>query len=252
VTGGSWELDTIFESSKYRNNTQITKANLPGVYAKGTNLTLSPLYNTSGLVGYWPFDEGSGTIAYDKSGNGNNGTLTNGPTWKSGKVGGALSFDGVNDAVNTSGNFPSIAGNFTISIWTKWNQFQNYGGIVFNYAGNTAPYFNFFLSSYTSSIGFYLSNGVTIQSVSQSYASVNIVTNNWYLLNVVADGSFIRFYFNGILKQSVPQTVSSVGSSFPFSISHSIDPFNGSLDEVRIYNRALSASEIQALYNATK
>ncbi|MFA6994532.1 MAG: LamG domain-containing protein, partial [Candidatus Paceibacterota bacterium] len=218
----------------------------------GSNQALSPLYNTSGLVGYWNFDEGSGTIAKDTSGNGRNGTLTNGPVWTSGKVGGALSFDGSNDAVNTSGNSPSLAGNFTISIWTRWNQFQNYGGIVFNYTGGTAPYFNFFLSSYPSTIGFNLSNGVTIQNLSQSYASVNIATNNWYLLDVVVDGSFVRFYVNGTLAQSAPQTVSSIGGSFPFSISHSVNPFNGSLDDARIYNRALSASEISALYNATK
>jgi hypothetical protein len=52
----------------------------------------------NGLVGWWKFDEGSGTVAYDSSGNGNDGNLTNGPTWTTGKIGGALSFDGVNDS----------------------------------------------------------------------------------------------------------------------------------------------------------
>ena len=49
----------------------------------------------SGLVGWWKFDEGNGTVAYDSSGNGNDGNLTNGPIWTDGKIGGALSFDGV-------------------------------------------------------------------------------------------------------------------------------------------------------------
>ena len=53
----------------------------------------------NGLVGWWKFDETSGTVAYDSSGNGNHGNLTNGPTWVSGKIGGALSFDGVDDSV---------------------------------------------------------------------------------------------------------------------------------------------------------
>src|SRR3989344_8523640 len=54
---------------------------------------------TSGLVGYWTFDEGSGTTANDSSGNNNTGTLINGSTWTTGKIGGALSFDGTNDYV---------------------------------------------------------------------------------------------------------------------------------------------------------
>ena len=56
---------------------------------------------TNGLVGYWNFDEGTGTTAADSSGSGNNGTLVNGSTWTAGKVGnGALQFDGVDDSVN--------------------------------------------------------------------------------------------------------------------------------------------------------
>src|SRR3990167_9554249 len=67
---------------------------------------------TNGLVGYWAFDEGSGTTAGDSSGNGNNGTLVNGPTWTTGKVGsGALDFDGTNDYVAGSSN------SFAVSIW---------------------------------------------------------------------------------------------------------------------------------------
>ena len=52
-----------------------------------------------GLVGWWKFDEGSGSVAYDSSGNGNDGNLMNGPTWTAGKIRGALSFDGMNDYV---------------------------------------------------------------------------------------------------------------------------------------------------------
>jgi hypothetical protein len=119
VTGGSFELNGVLESTKYRSNTSLSKPNLPGVLSYGSNQALSPLYNTSGLVGYWPFDEGTGTIAYDKSGNNNNGTLLNGPTWTSGKVGGALSFDGVNDYVNvgTSTILKNITSSITMSTW---------------------------------------------------------------------------------------------------------------------------------------
>ncbi|MDI6891330.1 MAG: hypothetical protein QMC83_10420, partial [Thermodesulfovibrionales bacterium] len=76
---------------------------------------------TRGLVGYWSFDEGAGQYAYDGSGNANNGTLTNGPKWTTGKSGGALSFDGIDDYVDC-GNKPSLdfsTNDFTVEVWAK-------------------------------------------------------------------------------------------------------------------------------------
>jgi len=64
---------------------------------------------TEGLVGWWKFDELDGNISYDSSGNGNDGNLTNGPTWTDGKIGGALSFDGIDDHMITP-NFEGIGG----------------------------------------------------------------------------------------------------------------------------------------------
>ena len=75
---------------------------------------------TDGLVGWWEFDEVSGMVANDSSGNGNDGNLMNGPTWSIGKIGGALSFDGVDDFVFL-GN-PSeigLSGNQSFSMWLK-------------------------------------------------------------------------------------------------------------------------------------
>src|SRR3989338_5884576 len=77
---------------------------------------------TNGLVGYWAFDEGSGTTAGDSSGNGNNGTLVNGPTWTAGKVGSqAISFDGSNDyfAVSLWMNGPAAQSNTPFLIGTE-------------------------------------------------------------------------------------------------------------------------------------
>src|SRR5690349_16688012 len=70
----------------------------------------------STVVGYWKLDDGTGTVAADSSGQGNNGTLVNGPTWTAGKVGGALQFDGVNDVVDVP-NSPSlnISGGITLA-----------------------------------------------------------------------------------------------------------------------------------------
>ncbi|MEC8044250.1 MAG: kelch repeat-containing protein, partial [Verrucomicrobiota bacterium] len=73
-----------------------------------------------GLVGWWKFDETSGTVAHDSSGNGNDGNLTNGPTWVGGKIGGALSFDGVDDFVQlVRGDVVGSGLHLSISVWIK-------------------------------------------------------------------------------------------------------------------------------------
>src|SRR5690606_37741696 len=82
IPGGSFELTALMESEK-RADAAITDGGmLPGVLQKGTHIDLTPPTRDRGLVGYWTFDEGSGTSAYDSSGNSNTGTLTNGPTWQ--------------------------------------------------------------------------------------------------------------------------------------------------------------------------
>ena len=73
---------------------------------------------TSGLVGHWTFDEGSGTTANDSSGNNNTGTLTNGPTWTTGKIGQALNFGGPNDYVG-AGNI-AVTNAQTKLTWSFW------------------------------------------------------------------------------------------------------------------------------------
>jgi hypothetical protein len=76
---------------------------------------------TTGLVGHWKFDEGSGTTATDSSGNNNTGTLVNGPVWTTGKMGGALSFDGSDDYVDvgTVPNYSPAMSYGTFSAWIK-------------------------------------------------------------------------------------------------------------------------------------
>ena len=119
VTGGSWALSSLFESQKYLKDKALTDGGYnPAKYEIGSNLKL--IAQSEGLVGWWSFDEGSGTIAYDRSGNNNNGTLINGPTWTQGKVGGALSFDGVDDYVVVPHNSTlNITSSITIMAWIK-------------------------------------------------------------------------------------------------------------------------------------
>src|SRR3989338_11448150 len=79
---------------------------------------------TTGMVGHWKFDETSGTTATDSSGNNNTGTLTNSPTWTTGKIGGALSLDGMDDYTDI-GTMDVSGSGITIAAWVKADSFSS-------------------------------------------------------------------------------------------------------------------------------
>jgi type II secretory pathway pseudopilin PulG len=108
IAGGLWKLTTRFESQKYTlQNVAQDGGPDPALYELGTDLNLAPF--VGGMIGYWSFDEASGTNAYDYSGYGNNGRLcqasttncyVNGPNWSSNAIRGqSLYFDGIDDGV---------------------------------------------------------------------------------------------------------------------------------------------------------
>ncbi len=210
---------------------------------------------TAGLIGHWKFDEATGTTAYDSSGNFNNGTLYNAPTRvasSSCAVGSCLSFDGSTNYVSVpDNNSLDISGSFSVSAWVKWNVFKNYGVIVQKNTGGGAASINYGIWSYDTYIAGYIGNGSQSNSVSISYSSAGISTGNWYLVSLVSDGSNLKLYVNGILKSSTSQTITPVGNSYPLYISNPSYVLNGSIDDVRIYNRALSADEIKQLYQSS-
>jgi hypothetical protein len=215
----------------------------------------------NGLVLWLPMDEGSGTIAYDYSGYGNNGTLYSGyticsnpptsgcPTWVDGKIGKALSFDGVNDYVRISES-PSlkITRAITIEAWvypTKvadlWQQIvgkrdaNNIGGYLLQLTAS-----NRFI--------FYIYSG----GWRWIYATTLPANNTWFHVLGTFDGSSLKIYVNGNLEGTIPfsGTINDVTSDVSIGNSYagSSEYFNGIVDEVRIYNRALSEEEIKELY----
>src|SRR5690242_12675242 len=83
----------------------------------------------SGLVGWWKFEEGSGTIAHDSAGNGNHGILIGSPRWTSAPMGGALAFNGVTDYIRIPFSDSLMLGVKTIAVWASLDDFlkQNCG-----------------------------------------------------------------------------------------------------------------------------
>jgi hypothetical protein len=209
------------------------------------NLTLM-----NGLVGWWKFDETNGTTAYDSSGNGNDGNLTNGPTWTDGKIGGALSFDGVDDFVNV----PSIqnvnGGGVTFAVWVKPTHFDsvNYphivGGAGVSFHGMGPPYIS---SNKKGGVGFYLGG----TSTGEVHTRI-IPLLDWSHVASISNGSNYQIFWNGVLEQESTKVTGQVGDSAIIignKTGGSDRTWFGLIDDVRIYDRALSAAEVQALYN---
>jgi PKD repeat protein len=196
------------------------------------------------LTGIWHFNEGSGTTAYDDSGNNYNGTLTNGPTWVNGKFGKALRFDGADDYVDlgTANLLPDGVG--TVSVWVKLNE---------NAIGKN----NYLVTKGNDAVGF--GWGVDIAPADSSnanlallYGQVQWVTTgnipysltNWHLITMVMKSDDVQeIYLDGVLKTigRLPTTAPEAGLSFHIGDqgpgAGGSYTTNGTIDEVKVYNR---------------
>ena len=198
----------------------------------------------AGLVGAWGFDESSGTSALDSSGLGNTGTLS-GPTRTTGRYGGGLQFDGVNDWVTVAdANSLDLTTAMTLEGWvrpaalgTVWRTVvikEQPGQLVYAlYAGTdtaSRPSGHVFTTSDRGLLG-----------------PSALPLNTWSHLAMTWDGLTMRLYVNGTQVSSSALTGTAQTSSSALRIGgNAVWPewFNGVIDEVRVYNRALSAAEI--------
>jgi hypothetical protein len=202
-----------------------------------------------GLVGYWSFDGGdmAKNTAYDRSGQGNNGTLTNGPVRIDGKFGQALSFDGVNDFVSTGfSNMPANNSSQVVALWFKQNT-RNINSYIFTLENSGA--------SSAIRIGFDATPG---DMYVDRWGGTKIIDsgtvpslNTWHQYVYSYDGTTHRIYLDGAQIDS-STGVANTGTPNSVSIGKSAvsgRPFTGLIDDVRIYNRTLSPDEIKRLYS---
>jgi hypothetical protein len=226
------------------------------------------------LKGYWSFNGAdiSGTTASDRSGAGNNGTLTNSPTKVIGKLGQALNFDGVDDYVTVADPGTASALDFgsastiTLSAWVKPSTFDGTeGAIISKEVNNSSASPNYYIGSdvcsgSTCQLIFAYDTGSCDFSAPQAFTSSAAVltANVWQYVSVTysfGTGSSIKIYVNGI--EQVGTWIIGNGNIAPCQgnmrliIGQNYDgqTFNGTIDEVRIYNRALSANEVKSLYD---
>jgi len=246
--------------------TLISALWLYSTHASAGLLIQRPLYIglDQGLVGHWTFDaqDMSGERAYDRSGNNNTGILTNGPARVSGKLGQALRFDGTTGiGIDNSANLGESS-QITLSAWVKPGSFVHGANVIIGKA-QVSP---------GNSWRLYIDNTKTLELeiFNNSSTLAFVISNSTHLFDdlgwhhVVAkyDGSTTYLYVDGvdvssgasrsltgsIFDSTIPVCIAtqSNGSDCTVDTSRS---FIGSIDDVRIYNRALTADEIKRLYN---
>jgi len=214
------------------------------------------LVSTNGLVAYYKFSEGNGTETRDISGSENNGTLTNfnfnvADGWVQGKYGSGLQFDGSNDWINATNN-PILnmgARNLTFSLWMKPSNLNGLQALLFKGDTGVGAARGYGIATSDTSIRVQ----VTANTELSFFSNKNDLTNGvWYFILVTKDNSTTKLYINGALDKSQTSPVGSTDdTSLPLTIGRLGDStyyYNGVIDEVMIFNRSLSASEIQEIY----
>lgn len=259
VTGGSYALASTLESQKYLKQSALVDGGSDLARLEvGSDLGLWA--NASGLSAYWNLDEGTGTSAADSSGNGNNGTLISSPSWTAGKIGNALTFNGSNYVNAGNGTSVNITGPLTVAAWIKTTQSSGEIATKYKYRLLGSSYYGYTLNLGSSKGLFTAYCGTDCSSPSASSAN-NVDDGAWHYVVGVFDGSRVVTYADGVPGTSQLWSDSlAVGDNNFFIGARRASAgiglpdifFNGTIDDVRLYNRALSATEIQAYYNATK
>ncbi|MFL5872741.1 MAG: LamG-like jellyroll fold domain-containing protein [Solirubrobacterales bacterium] len=205
--------------------------------------TFKPEPTPAGLVLGYGFEETAGTTATDVSPFKNNGTINGPTTTASGKFGRALSFDGVNDRVDVpDANSLDLSSGMTLEAWVKPTTNAGWRTAILKERGSDLLY------------ALYASNGSkprveNYSGVENTAAGTSALPlSAWSHLAATFDGANLRFYLNGALVATKATTGAMPNTANPLHIGGNAawgEYFSGLIDEVRVYNRALSASEIE-------
>lgn len=215
--------------------------------------------NNLGLVGYWSFNEGTSTVATDFSGRGNTGTLNTfsvpaaaSSGWGSGRMGSGLNFDGTSDYVSIDGVANDVVEtSFAFSVWIKSTWAAGFDTVL---AINTAA-----LGNQTQ---LFIDNTLTIrvydgtQDATELSSSGSVVDGKWHHVVYSRSGATGTLYVDGVSQGTHTSSDTFTGTDL-WSLGQEFDAgpvasdlYAGGMDEVRIYSRPLSGTEVLNLYNS--
>ena len=216
-----------------------------------------PLYPSlwTGCVGAWNPGLGpSGLTLRDQSGFGNNGTLTNGPTWAASQGRYAMNFDGVDDKVLCGNILGSVfQGDYTVVVTIKTSS-TGLGRLIgkADYGSNLSPFSVLFNYPTAGKVRFYVSTNADVLSLTSVASDLN--SDQWKTLAFQQQGSKQSIYINGILNVSQTTLNNAATNASQFTIGHDgsnhglgTQQFSGSIGEVRVYSIAVANSVHQIL-----
>jgi hypothetical protein len=201
----------------------------------------------------------------DMSGNGNNGTLVNGPGYSS-QNGGSIVFDGSNDYVNC-GNILNFerTNSFSISCWVNMTSLASIGAFFTKTQGAPAYTGYYFGHETTGDLTFILRNTFSTNQLLVRTPTGQLIANRWNNIVVTYSGNSletgISFYTNSNLQPNIVGSsnltntiLTSANVNIGARVANTVSPahLNGSISQTQIYNRALSDQEVLQNYNATK
>jgi glucose/arabinose dehydrogenase/chitodextrinase len=242
----------VAPSTTYRYQVRAVDAsgNLSAYSAVAEATTAAAPATPPGLVGAWGFTEGAGTSTADASGRGNSGTLVGGTSWSTqGRYGSALSFNGTNGQVRVADSASlDLTTAMTLSAWIRPAASQNGWRTILQRQTDA-----YFLNAGNSDGPLRPSGGGTFGGNTQYLSGPTASpVNAWTYVAFTYDGTTQRLYINGTQVASrattgVVETTDNplwIGGNSPYG-----EYFNGLIDEVRVYNRALTQADVQADMN---
>ena len=244
---GRRNATTITEAISHINglsNTIIMDRNYENIVTDGLILNLDP----GALISY----PRTGVVLNDISGNGNNGTLTNGPTFNS-ENGGSIVFDGVNDYINFSSLNPITSNNpFTLCSWLNVKTHSTYGISLFigNATNNQSAFIGYVAAAQNGT-----SNSIGGGIYGTNLGSGILPNTGWHYVTLSYNSSNVIIYVDGISRTTrSAYNASLTNTSIQIGRANigTLYPFNGNVGASQIYNRTLSSTEITQNYNATK
>jgi glucose/arabinose dehydrogenase len=200
----------------------------------------------AGLQAAYPFEEGNGPTSVDFTGHGNTATLNSAVWWPGAKYGNGLSFNGTTAYASAAdSNTLDIGNTGTIEAWIKATNIGKWQSVIAKGNANATNGHNYSMEITPGNV---VECGVSNGSIGKTMdSSTSLASGQFYHLACTWDGSTFKVYINGVLDNSSSQTFAPAGNTSPLYIGQyggSADRFDGIIDEVRLYNRALSAAEI--------
>jgi hypothetical protein len=222
-------------------------------------LSTSWTTQSTGIKAYWNFNDGSGTrLNNTYNVTIHNGTLQNMPSsaWTTGLLGGGLIFNGSNQWVGNitkPTNITNLANNYSLSLWFKPTE-NLYEGIISQYTTGTSAGEFIIAKQATGKVVFFRKIGTTDSTANSVTSTSSISLNSWnhVVIQSYSNGT-IKIYFNGTLEDEI-ESLDGAGTNWDAGMligmgSSWITRFNGTIDEVGIWDRILTSSEISDLYN---